>query len=227
MKTQKSFTLIELLVVIAIIAVLASLLLPALGRTKREAYRATCINNLKSISLATMSYADSNSGYYPPASQSGSSWDDLLSSELQTGLSAAELAQEGLTNTFAGRLKILICPEDTVRSDDRYTPRSYSINSGDYWWDATSFSGISSFTGALIPLSVKISEVAVLSNTLQIGERVNRPNYAGATNCANSGGTVNDNGASVHSRPAYYTYSFCDGHVEYAHGSTLATMRNR
>ena len=79
----------------------------------------------------------------------------------------------------------------------------------------------------MIPLSVKISAVAVLSNTLLIGERVNRDNSAGASNFAHSGGIVNDNGTSVHSRPAYYTYSFCDGHVEYAHGSTLATHNGR
>ena len=139
MKTQKSFTLIELLVVIAIIAVLASLLLPALGRTRSEAYRASCINNLKQIAQAAISYTDSNSGYYPYAGNwaNGITWDDLLTNELQTGLSAAECAQNTLSNALAGRLKILICLEDKPRSDARYTPRSYTINSGDNWWSPT------------------------------------------------------------------------------------------
>ena len=59
MKQILRFTLIELLVVIAIIAILAAMLLPVLAKAREKAREIACINNQKTISLATMLYIDS------------------------------------------------------------------------------------------------------------------------------------------------------------------------
>src|SRR5688572_6031232 len=63
---QRGFTLIELLVVIAIIAILAGLLLPALGKSKTAAQGISCMNNLKQLQIAWLMYAEDHNGMLVP-----------------------------------------------------------------------------------------------------------------------------------------------------------------
>lgn len=87
---RHAFTLIELLVVIAIIAILASILLPALSRAKENANRSDCLNHTRQFVLASHIYANDNEQLLPASGTDNSNKQDthtpILSTEAATNL---------------------------------------------------------------------------------------------------------------------------------------------
>lgn len=155
------FTLVELLVTIGIIAILASMLMPALSRAKLKANRIECINNIRQLGLSATLYAGDFEDEYPRRMTLTNAWMFALK---------PYYGNSSLTNNASskeGNSRILKCPQD------RWLEwRSFLINGwNDYWAATLPQAQYNEVMQWKYKHGMKISSIKLPSETILFGEK--------------------------------------------------------
>lgn len=175
MKTKEFefFTLVELLVVIAIIAILASMLLPALQRARSAGARVVCMNNLRQVNLGFLEYAERFQQYFPP-------YDSSIYARWPKKISGICYPGDSSWSHELNKNSILICPIQKKEGPVNMAGISYGVL----------FNGVTQWTTAMRYVQVRKPSMTVLVGDISKAGDIHAGSWisGSAINAANKSG---------------------------------------
>lgn len=179
---KRKFTLIELLVVIAIIAILAAMLLPALGKAKALAMKTSCSGNLKQCSLAMIMYGNNFDGYIKLTQHDGMGWAAPWYgvSTILEELGCSPYSESAMN---VNKRKVTLCPvgvdfDSTLQSAAAYGAALFESTGSDFSDDKADLF----FSGANGGSLVKTSAVSVPTGYILLMDCVYGPDFQDSEN---------------------------------------------
>lgn len=232
MNSKKGFTLMELLVVISIIALLLSILLPALTKVKKIARRTVCSSNFRQIGLINQTYASDHGTYLP---RFANNFEDVYknkgkSIDAVVPYLMPEMIWDYLNNSYQTEAKFWICPSllgsggkegflaDSLDNDEL---KSWADSTGfrRYWIGIAHLTGIQNVVGAE-PSTLEVSAYSPLDKNINNKLLAVDLNIKWAREWSNTSSVVAHLGRK--GWPEGGNRLYADGHVEWVSPDSMA-----